>query len=116
MLTFRDLRKMAAARVEDAKALVAAGRYDGATYIVGYAIEYAIKARIATSLLACRGFPEKPQEFTSLCNLRNHKLEELVKIANRDTHVDRPRYKSTWSYFLNNWKPEARYSRVGSAT
>jgi len=43
---------MAKARIDDAKALRAAGRYDGAVYIAGYAVECQLKARIATSLLA----------------------------------------------------------------
>ncbi len=52
MLAFSDLRKLARARVDDGRALLAAGRYDGAAYITGYAIEFALKSRIATGLLA----------------------------------------------------------------
>lgn len=42
-----DLQKMAAERVADAAALLAAERYQAAYYLCGYAIECAVKACIA---------------------------------------------------------------------
>jgi len=40
-----ELDKLAQARLDDAQALLAANRYDGATYLCGYAVEMALKAR-----------------------------------------------------------------------
>lgn len=78
---------MAAARLEDAKALLAAGRYDGAVYLVGYAIECKLKARIATRLFGTRRWPESPAEFAALSRLQTHKLSELLVLARREQKV-----------------------------
>jgi HEPN domain-containing protein len=52
-----ELDSIARARIEDAKALLAAGRFDGATYLCGYAVEVALKARICRAL----GWAEFPR-------------------------------------------------------
>lgn len=57
MISAVDLRVIAGARLEDAKVLAANGRSDGAAYVCGYAIELALKARIADTL-NWKGFPE----------------------------------------------------------
>jgi hypothetical protein len=46
MIAVAELDSIAAARLEDARVLLAAGRFDGATYLCGYAVEVALKARI----------------------------------------------------------------------
>ncbi len=56
MILVAELDNLAHARIDDAKALLAAGRYDGATYLCGYAIEVALKARICRTL----SWPEFP--------------------------------------------------------
>jgi hypothetical protein len=113
MLGFTDLRRMAKARVADAKSLISAGRYDGAAYIVGYGVEYMLKARIATGVLGKRGWPETKDEFDVLKGLSTHDLEKLLRISGRESKVLATR-KSSWSFVLQNWRPTARYSRVGT--
>ena len=49
MISIADLRAIAVARLDDAKALSANGRADGAAYVCGYAIELALKARICAT-------------------------------------------------------------------
>ncbi len=39
MIPVDELDRIARARLEDAKALLAAGRFDGATYVFGYTVE-----------------------------------------------------------------------------
>ena len=46
MILVAELDSIARARIEDAKALLTAGRFDGATYLCGYAVELALKSRI----------------------------------------------------------------------
>jgi hypothetical protein len=94
--------------------LLDAGRYDGAVYIVGYAVEYKLKARIATTLLGCRAFPETIDEFNSLAKLKVHNLEDLAKAAGKHPMIIKS-HKGKWDFFRNNWSPEARYRRIGSA-
>ncbi|RCR70169.1 HEPN domain-containing protein [Larkinella punicea] len=50
MLLKADLKRIAQARLHDAKVLLDAGRYDGATYLCGYAIELGLKLRICKTL------------------------------------------------------------------
>jgi hypothetical protein len=50
MIDNDELHRIAQARLEDAEALFRSGRYDGAIYIGGYAIEMALKARICETL------------------------------------------------------------------
>jgi len=46
MLTLSDLERISTARLLDARTLYAAARYDGAFYLAGYSLEFALKARI----------------------------------------------------------------------
>src|SRR5438093_12006365 len=115
MFVGKELRDMAAARVLDAKSLLRAKRFDGAVYIVGYAVELKLKARVAAALFAKSGFPETEAEFQSLRDLKTHDLPKLLSLTNRKARIQ-ARSKSEWSYFLDNWSPQARYRRVGKAS
>ena len=50
MATTTELRALARARLKEAQILFAAKRYDAATYLCGYAVEMALKARICKTL------------------------------------------------------------------
>ena len=62
MISVVELDNIARARIEDAKALLTAGRFDGATYLCGYAVEIALKARICRTLNWTE-FPSTGSEF-----------------------------------------------------
>src|SRR5712691_5133895 len=62
MISVAELDNIARARIEDAKVLLTAGRYDGATYLCGYAVEVALKARICRTLNWTE-FPSTGSEF-----------------------------------------------------
>ena len=50
MIQTNDIKDIARARLQDADILLTSGRYDGAIYLCGYAIELALKARICQTL------------------------------------------------------------------
>jgi HEPN domain-containing protein len=50
MISTKDLRAIARARLRDAQVLLKAERFDGAFYLSGYAVELALKARICRTL------------------------------------------------------------------
>jgi HEPN domain len=50
MLTPTQLKAIADARIDDAQALFSAGRYDGAVYLCGYAVEVALKHRSRSTM------------------------------------------------------------------
>jgi HEPN domain-containing protein len=117
MLTYADLRAMSEARVRDARVLYDAGRYDGAAYLVGYAVEYRLKGRIATSLLKAGTFPREPAEFERLNRIKTHRLDELLKLSGREPIILADlAVKRAWSQVNTNWSPETRYAPIGSTS
>jgi hypothetical protein len=75
VLTRKDLLKIIQARINDADALHAALRFDGAIYLCGYAVELALKRRICITL-RWPGFPSTTAEFRNFLSLKTH--EEIV--------------------------------------
>ena len=74
-----DFQRLAETRLEDAKALLKAGRFDAAYYLGGYAVECALKVCIAKATR--RGeFPDKKKVDSSYTD----NLRELMKVARLD--------------------------------
>ncbi len=111
MLLTQEILRIAAARLKDAEVLHSAKRYDGASYLCGYAIELALKARICKTL-KWPGYPETGSEFSGLASFKVHDLEMLLKLSGRAAMV-KARYLAEWSAVLA-WRPEDRYSLIGS--
>ncbi len=70
-----DFRKLAETRLEDAKALLQAGRFDAAYYLAGYAVECALKACVCGQT---REFDFPPKETR---DYYTHDLDKLLKTA-----------------------------------
>lgn len=112
MISASDLRKLARARLTDARALLEAKRYDGAVYMGGYVVEIALKARICRTL-SWAGFPETRHEFQSLASFKTHNLDLLLALSGREQRV-KTKHLAEWSA-VANWDPEVRYRSPGSA-
>ncbi|MEO8383412.1 MAG: HEPN domain-containing protein [Acidobacteriota bacterium] len=112
MISVADLRRVARARLHDAKALCTTKRYDGARYLAGYAVEIALKARICKTL-GWKEFPETPKEFEGLVTFKTHKLPLLLRLSGRE-EVIRREVLVEWSV-VAVWDPETRYRPVGSS-
>lgn len=102
MITLSDLNTLSLARLEDAKALMKAERYDGAMYIAGYAIELALKARICKTLKWTE-FPET-QDYRSF---KVHNLDVLLHLSGIEDDIN-SNYWIDWS-LASKWNPENRY-------
>jgi hypothetical protein len=113
VITVQDLRKLARARLKDAEVLFESKRYDGVVYVVGYAVEYALKARIARTL-GWKDFPSTGGEFEDLRSLRVHKLPVLLKLSGREQTV-KAKHSDDWNA-VAAWDPEARYRPIGGAS
>ena len=113
MINVADLRKLARARLTDAKSLLRARRYDGAIYIGGYVVEIALKARICRTV-KWDAFPESRKEFASLATFRTHDLDILLALSGRERQI-KSRHLAEW-YGVAAWDPEVRYRMPGSAT
>jgi hypothetical protein len=113
MILPSDLRDIAQARLDDADALLQAGRFDGSVYVCGYAVEIALKARIC-DCLRWPGYPDTNAEFKGYTSFRTHDLEVLLHLSGAETPI-KAEYLPEWWIALD-WNPDARYRAIGSAS
>ena len=80
-----QLRQLAEDRILDATCLLAGGRWTGAYYLAGYAVECGLKACIMAHVEAA-GAIFQDKKFSEKC--WTHDLEELLKLANLKSTLD----------------------------
>jgi HEPN domain-containing protein len=103
------LRELANLRLDEAKLLAREKQFSGAYYIAGYAIECALKARIA-SLFRENEIPDR-----NLVNkVYTHDLAALLSLAEleKPLEIERqtdPDLDRRWSV-VKNWTEQARYA------
>ena len=97
-MTRAELRQLAEDRIADAAALLAAGRWAGAYYLAGYAVECALKECIA-KLTNQDDFPPD-RKFVEDCY--NHDVERLGKAAGLKPALDAD--VAANRVFANNWR------------
>lgn len=108
-----ELQKLAEERLADAETLLAAGRWSGAYYLAGYAVECALKscilARLETNAAVI--FAEGGKKFSQNC--WTHNLEDLVKLADlsdqrvADTLNNTDLFEN-WG-IAKDWRESSRY-------
>jgi HEPN domain-containing protein len=106
MISRTDLRRLARARLADSEVLFTKGRYDGAVYLSGYAIEVALKARICRTLKWSE-FPSSKKEFEPYRSLRTHDLDVLLRLSGIENRI-KTKNLTEWS-IIATWDPEVRY-------
>ena len=111
MISTKDLRAIARARLRDAQVLLKGKRFDGAFYISGYAVELALKARICRTL-KWPDFPQSGPEFDDFRSLRTHSLEVLLKFSGVEERVT-AEHAPEWTVVVC-WDPEKRYHAIGA--
>ena len=112
MIHHSELLKIATARLKDADALLAAGRYDGAIYLGGYVVELALKSSICR-VLKWKGFPQTRSEFQNYLSFKTHDLDVLLSLSGAEDKI-KAGFFAEWSA-VATWDPEARYNPIGSA-
>jgi len=101
-------KKLSSLRLEDASKLLAAKRYAGAYYLMGYAVECALKACVAKQVNQY-DFPDKKlanEAFT-------HDLEKLVRVAGLAPAFEEDRNANkaldlSWAV-AKDWNESVRY-------
>jgi hypothetical protein len=110
-----ELHQLAEDRILDAQALLDAGRWSGAYYLCGYAIECALKACIAKRINQ-HDFPDKELALNSF----THSVSKLADVAGlRDdldkSHAANPAMRDHWQR-IKDWNEKSRYKQSTEVT
>jgi len=111
LIPVAELDRIAVARLEDGKALLVGCRYDGATYVCGYAVEVALKARICRTL-NWADFPGTSGEFQAYRTFQTHQLDVLLRLSGQEVRIKQEHF-TLWNA-VAVWKAESRYNIVGT--
>jgi HEPN domain-containing protein len=103
-----DLQRIADLRVRDAEVLLAGGQPDGAYYLLGYAVECALKSCIAKQIRE-HEFPDRKLVNDSYV----HNLEKLLKVSGINEQLDAEEnlnraFEANWTV-VKDWSEERRY-------
>ena len=106
-----EFQRLAAERLDDAAALLNAGRFAGAYYICGYAIECALKACIARKTIQDEFPPKEAARYYV------HDLPKLLDIAGLGHALTSeagqdPAFRANWA-IVKDWTEETRYYSRG---
>ena len=104
-----DFQKLARVRLDEAKVLRDGGKFDGAYYLAGYAVECALKAVIAKRIKA-EEFPPKPGVVQKYYT---HDLAGLVTAAELGADLesksqDNQDFEANW-FTVKRWNENSRY-------
>lgn len=108
MIPLTDMWSLVDARLADARVLVSNGRFAGAVYLCGYAVELGLKGRICRTL----GWPEWPDtgsEFGGLKSLKTHDLVTLLRVSGVEIQIKADAALSAAWSIAAEWDPEVRY-------
>ena len=92
-------------RMKEAKHLLDQKEGDGAYYLAGYAVEFALKARIISQLMKSSSFPEKKQ----VEGFYRHDLTVLRKLAELDDEMSKDATVSLQWDIVKDWSEQSRY-------
>lgn len=101
-----DFEKLMALRMEEAKLLIDQKQdWDGAYYLAGYAVEFALKILIITRLMKSDSFPDRKLAE----NFYKHDLTILRRAANLDDEMDKDTAVSPQWNTVKDWSEQSRY-------
>ncbi len=100
-----DFEKLMDLRMKEAKLLLDQKDWDGAYYLAGYAVEFALKIRIISQLMKSDSFPEKKLAE----HFYKHELTLLRKLAGLDDEMDNDAAVSPQWDLVKDWSEQTRY-------
>jgi HEPN domain-containing protein len=111
-----ELRQLAEDRLIDAQHLLAGGRWSGAYYLAGYAVECGLKACIMAHVEST-GAIFQDKKYSEKC--WTHDLEALVALAGLEVVLDadlaaNPALDANWTVVLD-WEETSRYEQKTQA-
>lgn len=104
--TRADFEELIDVRLQEARCLIDQIQdWDGAYYLAGYAVEYALKVRIIALLARPDSLPEKKL----LDRFYSHNLADLRGLAELDIEMRADRTMNRPWEIVKDWKEDARY-------
>ena len=100
-----DFEKLMDLRMKEAKFLLDQKDWDGAYYLAGYVVEFALKIRIISQLMKSDSFPDKKLAE----NFYKHELTLLRKLAALDNEMDNDVAVSSKWDIVKDWSEQSRY-------
>jgi hypothetical protein len=100
-----DFQKLMDLRMREAKWLLDQSDWDGAYYLAGYAVEFALKIRIISQMLKTDSFPEKKLAESYY----KHDLTLLRKSAGLGDEMDQDAAVSPQWDIVKDWSEQSRY-------
>ncbi len=100
-----DFERLMDLRMKEAKLLLDQNDWDGAYYLVGYAVEFALKIRIISQLMKSDSFPEKKLAE----NFYKHELTLLRRLAGLEDEMDSDAGVSPQWDIVKDWSEQTRY-------
>jgi len=91
--------------MREAKLLLDQNNWDGAYYLVGYAVEFALKIRIIANLIQSDSFPDKKLAD----NFYKHELTHLRRIAGLEDEMNKDAAVSLQWDIVKDWSEQTRY-------
>jgi hypothetical protein len=103
-----DFQQLAEIRVKEAKVLLDNQCFDGAYYLLGYAVECALKSGISKQFKE-HDFPD----FQTVRDSYTHNLEKLLLISGLKQRLHNewqttPKFRTNW-LIVTTWSEQARY-------
>jgi hypothetical protein len=107
-----QLQQLAADRIIDAQALLAASRWSGAYYLTGYAVECGLKSCVL-AYVERTGVIFREKKFQDNC--WTHELEKLIKAADLQVELGtamglNPALAGYWGV-VKDWRETSRYEQ-----
>lgn len=113
MPTRKELKELAKLRLKEAETLFHAGFYDGAVYLCGYVIEFALKARICRVL----DIDDYPSSGKLKSAYAVHDFDQLLLLSGLKNKLNAANVElyTNWS-IATPWTPELRYEPKGTTS
>jgi HEPN domain-containing protein len=110
-----DLQALADTRVADARVLLDAERWPAAYYLLGYAVECALKACTSRQF----GQHEVPDK-KIVNNFYTHRLDDLLSISGAKAALEakakaEPQFRTNWN-IVRDWNETSRYDPLTTET
>ncbi len=116
MLDAQSLVDLAKSRFEEAKVLQQNGKFEGAIYLSGYAVELMLKRHI----IKISNWPKYPspgdKDLNNYSSFKTHDLDVLLKLSGLGKEIrENSVLEAKWS-IVKKWKTGWRYRELGTSS